>query len=97
MARGKHAFGYCDKTGFRYPLKDLVYEVRDGVRTGLRVGRDVVDADHPQNHIERVRTTDDQSLPDPRPDRHLEGLFGWRPVGNPAMSMIAASGKVLVK
>ena len=48
-ANGKYAFGFCDRTGFRYPLKDLVFEVRNGVKTGLRVGRDVVAPDHPQN------------------------------------------------
>lgn len=48
-ANGKYAFGFCDRTGFRYPLKDLVFEVRNGVKTGLRVGRDVVDPDQPQN------------------------------------------------
>jgi hypothetical protein len=32
-AKGKRAFGYCDKTGFRYPLNELVWEYRDGKRT----------------------------------------------------------------
>ena len=45
-ARGKYAFGFCDKTGFRYDLNDLVDEYKNGVKTGLRVGRDVVDPDH---------------------------------------------------
>ena len=27
---GKHAYGICDKTGFRYPLRELVYEYRNG-------------------------------------------------------------------
>ena len=48
-ARAKYAFGFCDRTGFRYPLEKLVYEVQNGVRTGLRVGYDVVDPDQPQN------------------------------------------------
>ena len=34
-ARGSKAYGYCDRTGFRYPLKDLIPEVQNGVRTGL--------------------------------------------------------------
>ena len=42
-AKGRRAYGYCDKTGFRYPLHDLVYEVQNGIRTGSRVGRDVFD------------------------------------------------------
>ncbi len=71
-AKGKRAFGFCDKTGFRYPLKDLVYEFKDGHRTGFRVGKDVVDPDHPQNFLGRVRVVDPQSLRDPRPDTSLD-------------------------
>jgi hypothetical protein len=68
-ARGKYAYGICDKTGFRYKLNELVFEVRNGIKTGLRVGRDVADPDHPQNHLGRVRTNDPQSIRDARPDR----------------------------
>ena len=95
--KGKHAWGICDMTGFRYPLSELVYEVNNGVRTGRRVGRDVSDPDHPQNFIGRVRTADNYSLYDPRPDpRDDIGLFGWTPVGNPANHLVAAVGKVRV-
>ena len=31
---GKHAYGICDKTGFRYPLRELVFEYRNGSKTG---------------------------------------------------------------
>ena len=68
-ASGKHAYGICDKTGFRYKLNDLVYEVVNGVRTGMRVGSDVLDPDQPQNFIGRVKTDDPQSLSTLRPDR----------------------------
>ena len=68
-ATGKYAFGICDRTGFRYPINDLVYEFDNGKRTGLRVGRDVADRDHPQNFIGRIKTDDPQSLRDARPDR----------------------------
>ena len=50
-ASGKHAYGICDRTGFRYKLEDLIYEVQHGVRTGLRVGKDVLDPDQPQNFL----------------------------------------------
>jgi len=96
---GKNAFGFCDRTGFRYPLSDLVWEVRDGKQTGMRIGRDVVDPDHPQNFLGRVRVVDPQSLKDPRPDTSLDesrGLFGWNPVGDPVTSMVAAVGVVTV-
>lgn len=98
-AAGKHAYGFCDRTGFRYPLKDLVYEYKDGVKTGLRVGKDVVDPDHPQNFLGRVKINDPQALRDPRPDTSLQesrALFGFDPVGNPAQYMIGYVGRVTV-
>ena len=95
-SQGKFAFGFCDRTGFRYPLKDLVYEYKNGTRTGLRVGKDVVDGDHPQNFLGRVTTVDPQSLYDPRPDTAIESLYGWNPVWNPAMEMLGSVGTVTV-
>ena len=98
-AKGKHAFGYCDKTGFRYPLNELVWEYKDGRRTGMRVGKDVVDPDHPQNFLGRVRVVDPQALRNARPDTSLSksrGLFGWNPVGNPLTRMVGSVGTVTV-
>lgn len=94
FAKGKRAFGFCDRTGFRYPLRDLVYEIDNGVPNGLRVGKDVVDPDHPQNSLDQANTNDPQALEDPRPDTTLEGLFGWQPVGNPANYLTLSLGKV---
>lgn len=98
-ARGKKAFGMCDKTGLRYPLKDLVYEIVNGRRTGFRVGRDVLDPDHPQNFLGRVKASDAQSLRDPRPDTGLaasRAIWGWNPVGNPLQTMVGSVGTVTV-
>jgi hypothetical protein len=98
-AKGSKAFGFCDRTGFRYPLEDLVYEVRNGVKTGMRVGRDVVDPDQPQNFLGRVKIFDPQSLLDPRPDKALDAsrsFFGWNPVGNPLTFMTGAVGTVTI-
>lgn len=98
-ARGKHAFGYCDKTGFRYPLTDLVDEYRNGTKTGLRVGKDVVDPDHPQNFLGRVKIVDPQALRNPRPDTSMlesRALFGWNPVGNTLTYMVGSVGTVTV-
>lgn len=98
-AKGTRAFGYCDKTGFRYPLNGLVWEYKDGVKTGMRVGKDVVDPDHPQNFLGRVRVVDPQSLRDPRPDTGVvesRGLFGWNPVGNPLVYILGSVGTVTV-
>jgi hypothetical protein len=98
-ARASKAFGYCDLTGFRYPLKDLVYEVNNGRRTGFRVGKDVNDPDHPQNFIGRLKVDDPQALFDPRPDTSLQesrALWGWNPVWNPAQYMVGYVGTAFV-
>lgn len=83
-AKGKHAFGYCDRTGFRYPLKDLVEQIENRRPTGLRVGKDVVDKDHPQLQLGEVVATDPYPLKDPRPDLNTtesRALWAWDPVG----------------
>tara|TARA_R110002072_G_scaffold225620_2_gene382703 strand:- start:114 stop:428 length:315 start_codon:yes stop_codon:yes gene_type:complete len=98
-ARGKYAFGFCDKTGFRYPLSDLVPEFNNGVKTGFLVGRDVVDPDQPQNFLGRIKINDPQSLRDPRPDAALaasRGLFGWQPVWNDLQYIQADVGTVTI-
>jgi hypothetical protein len=99
IARSKYAYGYCDRTGFRYPLNELVDEFHNGVKTGLKVGKDVSDGDHPQNFLGRMRIFDPQSLPYARPDRSLQEsrqLFGFDPVWNPAQYITASVGKVTV-
>jgi len=98
-ARGKYAFGYCDRTGFRYPLADLIPEFSNGVKTGFLVGRDVVDPDQPQNFLGRVKINDPQSLRNPRPDTSLEesrGLFGFNPVWSDLQFMQAEVGTVTI-
>jgi hypothetical protein len=98
-AKAKYAFGFCDKTGFRYPLKDLVPEYNNGVKTGFLVGRDVVDPDQPQNFLGRIKINDPQSLRNPRPDTSLvesRALYGFDPVGNAAIFMTASVGRVSV-
>lgn len=98
-AKAKYAFGFCDKTGFKYPLKDLVPEYNNGVKTGFLVGRDVVDPDQPQNFLGRIKINDPQSLRNPRPDTSLiesRALYGFDPVGNDAVFMTASVGRVSV-
>ena len=80
----KKAYGFCDRTGFRYPLKDLVPQFENRRPTGLLVGRNMVDEDHPQLQLGSVDASDRQSLDDPRPDRELpesQALWAWNPVG----------------
>ena len=98
--RAKYAYGFCDRTGFRYPLNELVDEFQNGVKTGLRVGRDVADGDHPQNFLGRMRIFDPQSLAQARPDRSLDEsrqLSGFNPVWNSAQFMTASVGRVTVE
>jgi hypothetical protein len=83
-AKGSKAFGFCDRTGFRYPLRDLVRQIEDGRWNGLLVGRDVVDQDQPQLKLGDVNANDPQALRFPRPDKDLtesRALFAWNPVG----------------
>jgi len=99
-ARGAKAFGFCDLTGFRYPLRDLVWEYKNGTKTGFRVGRDVVDPDQPQNFLGRIKINDPQSLYQPRPDTSLaeaNAMWGWNPVWNPAQYMVTSVGTVTVQ
>jgi len=83
-AAGKRAFGFCDRTGFRYPLKDLVPQIQNGRPNGLLVGRDVADKDQPQLQLGKLRTLDPQALRNPRPDTgqaESRKLFAFDPVG----------------
>lgn len=84
FAGGKHAYGFCDMTGFRYKIKDLVPEIVNQRPTGFLVGKDVVDPDQPQLQLGKVKVDDPKSLRNPRPDRALDEsreLFAWNPVG----------------
>mgnify|MGYP003110843691 FL=1 len=65
----KYALGICDRTGFQYKLRDLVYQYKAGRNTGLRVGNDVVDEDQPQNFLGQIKINDSQAVKDPRIDR----------------------------
>ena len=84
FAGGKHAFGFCDRCAFRYPLSSLKWEFMDKKRTGLRICPECFDSDHPQLQLGRYRIYDPQTLRDPRPDRaqaESQSLFGFDPVG----------------
>jgi len=99
FARGKRAFGFCDRTGRRYPIADLVDEYQNGTKTGFRVGRDVADKDHPQNHLGRIRIFDPQTLMNPRPDISMDAsraLYGFKPVGHPSTFVQGVVGQVKI-
>ena len=76
-ASGKRAWGYSDRSGFRYRLRDMIKEWN-----GLKVGRDEYEEKHPQlepNHP----GPDPTALFEPRPDRRsevtVENLLGLNP------------------
>jgi hypothetical protein len=81
----KHAYGFCDRSGFRYPLNELVEQYENGKPTGLLVGKDMVDIDHEQLRLGEVDANDPQTLDNPRPDRDLvvsrKISWSWNPVG----------------
>ena len=35
-AKGKYSFGICDRTGFRYPIAELVYEFTNGKKKWIK-------------------------------------------------------------
>ena len=83
-ANGKHAFGFCDRTGFRYRKKDLVPQIENQRPNGLLVGRDVLDKDQPQLQLGKLNMQDPQAIRNPRPDVSLtesRSLSAWDPVG----------------
>jgi len=61
-AKGKKAFGFCDRCGFRYDLRDLKSETVNLVSTNLLVCEECWDPDHPQNMLGRIRYDDPQAL-----------------------------------
>ena len=99
FTKGKYAFGYCDLTGFRYPLKDLVPEIVNQRPTGFLVGRDVVDPDQPQLQLGRLKVDDPKALRNPRPDRGLDQsriLASFTPVGQVGVDCSGHVGVVTV-
>ena len=97
--KGKYAFGYCDLTGFRYPLKDLVPEIVNQRPTGFLVGRDVVDPDQPQLQLGKILVDDPRALRNPRPDRGLDEsriLASFDPVGQVGLGATGHVGVVTV-
>jgi uncharacterized membrane protein len=72
-AEGKKAFGFCDRCGFRYKLKELKAETVNLASTNLLVCPECWDPDQPQNMLGRLRVDDPQALRNPRP---LGGISG---------------------
>lgn len=82
FARGKYAFGFCDRCGFRYDLGELKFQIVKGRNINLRVCGECYDEDHPQLWLGTFPINDPQALKDPRPDiaqDQSRALFGWIP------------------
>lgn len=72
FARGKNAFGFCDRCGFRSLLAKLKTEAIAGRATSALVCQECWSKDHPQNWQGRYPVYDPQALRNPRPDTALE-------------------------
>lgn len=82
-AKGRRAFGFCDRCGFRADLAKLYFQPIKGRNTNLKVCRECLDKDHPQLFLGMFPVNDPQALRDPRPDTAKvvsEALFGWQDV-----------------
>lgn len=98
-ARGKRAFGFCDRCGFRANLSALYDQIYDQKKTNLLVCDECLDVDHPQLQLGKIPINDPQALYNPRPDiaqAASRRLFGWNPVGNPAIQLTTYLGTVEV-
>ena len=76
-ASGKKAYGYSDRSGFRYRLRDMIKEWN-----GLKVGRDEYEPKHPQlepNHPGPDPTALYEPRVDTRTEVTVENLLGLNP------------------
>jgi len=83
-ASGKKAWGYSDRSGFRYRLRDMIKEWN-----GLKVGIDEYEPKHPQLEP-NYPGPDPTALYEPRPDSRtevtVENLLGLNPFLSTASS-----------
>ena len=82
-AKGRRAWGECDRCGQRYDLVDLKAQYINGFDSGLKVCPSCMDIDHEQLRTERLRTDDAVALRDARPEKGLaasRAFFGFDPL-----------------
>ena len=85
-ATGKKSWGYSDRSGFRYRLRDMIKEWN-----GLKVGRDEYEPKHPQlepNHPGPDPTALYQPRVDGRTEVTVENLLGLNPFTSTASSAV---------
>lgn len=91
------ARGVCDRCGFAYRLSQLREEFVRGRSNGLRVCRECWDADHPQNWVGTVDTSDAQAARHARPeDNRQSRKINWYSPGFAAGRMRVRVGRVEV-
>jgi len=89
-ASGSQAWGYSDRSGFRYRLAEMRREWN-----GLKVGPDEYEPKHPQ--LEPIRVgPDPQALRDPRPDQRTETAVEQLLMYNPFVSGSSGSAVITV-
>ena len=72
FSSGKHAFGFCARCSFRFPLNELQEQVVKQKLTGLRVCPACMDIDHEQLLVGQYPVEDPQAVRDARPDPSME-------------------------
>jgi hypothetical protein len=98
-AKGKKAFGFCDRCGFRYPFAKLKYQYIDEANSHLKVCPSCMDIDHEQLQVGKQEYDDPKPLQDPRPDSAEDDsrrLYGFDPVGSVGLWMRMSLGNVTV-
>ena len=86
FASGKKSWGYSDRSGFRYRLRDMIKEWN-----GLKVGRDEYEPKHPQlepNHPGPDPTALYEPRVDTRTEVTVENLLGLNPFTSTASSAV---------
>lgn len=85
FARGKKAFGFCDRCGQRYDLGKLKPQVLKQKITNIRCCPECLDKDQPQLMLGTFPIDDPQALRNARPDvaqtESRDIQWGWGPVG----------------
>ena len=98
-ARGKRAFGFCDRCERRTPLDDLQYQIFAQKNTYWKVCPECMDVDHPQLLLGRTPVNDPIALYQPRPDlskQQSRDLTSWNPVAANTPPAVGAVGVIRV-
>lgn len=103
FASGKHALGFCDRCGWKYPLKELK---REDEQTNLRVCTTCFEEEHPQLDLDKILKTDSQAIQNARPDLSFYALgnegaggsrmiqWGWNPIGGSSQGALTPNDLV---